>query len=459
MARFSSKNKTSLRVFKPKKKTLKQGEFSFDIEALSEDGRGIARPEGKTTFVRGALPGERVKATYTAQHKNYDEANLIAVESESSSRVNPECEHYAACGGCTLQHLNYPQQIEFKESRLKAMFASLDADIHWESPLVASAFGYRHRLRLAVSANKQGVRLGFRRHNSHDIVDIQDCVVAQPVLGKKLSALRSEIASLHQRSVLSEVRLLEDSNGDVGLQLMVKKALNDDDYNRLENWVGTLDLAGVSVVQVLKKFEPPVLLWFSGSRDFIYKIQTQAGNLSLRFAIDDFTQVNPAINQQMVSRSLEWLELDAKDTVADFFCGVGNFSLPLAQASADVIGYESVDAMVKKARVNAADNSLGNVSFEVCNLFDERAVKRILKGESINKALLDPPRAGAQALSEGLVGSEMDMLLYVSCNPQSLLRDAQILVAAGYQIDKACLIDMFPQTTHIETMMLFRKRA
>ena len=456
MAKFSKKSST-LRVFKPQKKLLKQGVFHFIIDNLSEDGRGIARPEGKATFVRGALPGEQVKGRYIAHHRQFDEAEVVEVVDAGEQRIDAICKHYQHCGGCTLQHLEYSAQVSFKQQRLQSLFQLLSdrqrEPINWDDNIIAQPFHYRHRLRLAVNANKNKLQMGFRRFNSHDIIDIDYCPVSQAALNQLLEPLKGCIASLKSRSFIEEIRLLEDGEGKLSVQLLVKKTLLDQDYQQLEQFKTTVNLHYIAVSSAKSMTSMPY--WCSGEPLNTYFLESL--DCTIGFAIEDFTQINPAVNQLMIATALDWLMLGNNDVVADFFCGVGNFSVPLAMSGLPVLAYELVDAMVEKGRDNATRNQLKNLTFKRKDLFQQQQNSKLNKNEKITKALLDPPRAGAKALVEQLAQSELTKLLYISCNPKTLLRDAEILQKSGFQISKAAMVDMFPQTTHIETMMLFEK--
>ena len=460
MVKFSNKKPPGLRVFKPQPKKIKTGEFDFTIEKLSEDGRGVARPAGKATFVCGALPGEQVKGRYLAHHRQYDEAELVTVVSASEQRAKPSCEHYQDCGGCTLQHLDYLAQVGFKQQRLQALFHTLSErqpePIRWANDITASPLHYRHRLRLAVKANKHAVKIGFRRFNSHEIIDINDCSVAQPALNQLLKGLKSCLIALKTRSAIEEIRLLEDGEGKLAVQLLVKSALIDEDYQRLKDFKRRENLRYFAVSAAKPVATKP--FWFDG--EALNSFQLAQPECTIGFEIEDFTQINPEINQMMISTALQWLALTKEDMVADFFCGVGNFSVPLAASGAAVVAYEVVDAMVEKGRDNALRNQLSNLTFKRQDLFQSLPKKIFSHNQhKITKALLDPPRAGAKALVEQLANEQLTKLLYISCNPQTLLRDAEILQQGGFNISQAAMIDMFPQTTHIETIMLFEKNS
>lgn len=460
MAKFSKKKPPALRVFKPQQKKIKDGNFEFTIDNLSEDGRGIARPLGKATFVRGALPGEHVTGRYLAHHRQFDDAELVEVIHSADERVQPACEHYQDCGGCTLQHLGYSAQLSFKQQRLMTLFRPLSDSqaepIVWCDNIIAEPLNYRHRLRLAVKANKHSVKIGFRRFNSHDIVDINHCSVAQPALNRLLNSLKRCVTELKSRSSVEEIRLMEDGEGKLSLQLLVKSVLLDEDYQQLSELKASDNLHYIAVSPIKSQGSSPY--WQDGEPLSSYQIDQP--QCTVGFEIEDFTQVNPAINQLMVSTALHWLALNKDDVVADLFCGVGNFSVPLAMSGVPVVAYELVDAMVAKGRENATRNQLNNLSFKRKDLFlEQKKSSFFYKKQPVTKALLDPPRAGAKALVEQLADSSVSTLLYVSCNPQTLVRDATILQQGGFKLSKATMIDMFPQTTHIETMMLFEKKT
>lgn len=446
MAKFKSTNK-ALRTFKPKPRLVPQGLFEMHIDKLAGDGRGVSRVKGKTVFVQEGLPGERVMARYTAIHKQYDEAIVHAVIEASGDRVEPRCEYAQYCGGCNLQHMAYDAQIEHKQQQLKQLFAPMVTDNKvFQPPITAAMFAYRHRARLAVIADKKGCKLGFRQDKSHRVVDINHCEVIYRSLSDQLPAFKQLLLSLKARSSVVELSIAEDNDGKQGLLLSCKQPLPDCDIDQLAAYAQKMQISielhytqrGVNDGELQVAHQP--LHYPLGS-----------ASIKLPFSMQDFTQVNPAINQQLIDTASQWLALKENDKLADYFCGIGNFSLPLAAQVANVTGYELVPAMVEKARFNVAANGIGNAQFKAKNLM----TASFAGSELANKVILDPPRAGADKLCEYLASSNVERILYVSCNPETLFRDAQHLVAGNFILQKLALADMFPHTRHSEVVALF----
>lgn len=450
MARFKTSSKP-LRTFKPAPRKVPAGNQLLDIESLASDGRGISRAKGKPVLVVGALAGEQVKARYTAVHKRYDEAELVKVVTASPLRVVPCCQYAGSCGGCNYQQLDYSAQLDHKQQQLQQQFASLLATGSEPlAPLSSQPLHYRHRARLAVKADKQGCKVGFRQAQSHQLVDIDHCQIIYQSLSDSLPSIKTLLASLARRSVVTEVSLCEDSDGKQGLMLACKKALHTNDYPLLESYAAEQNLR-IEVHWTEGRDDPVTHHWQTGLTQLHYRLA--GATISLPFTLTDFTQVNPLINQQLIDCARDWLQLSLDDTLADYFCGLGNFSLSMAAQLESVYGYELSASMVAKASAAAADNGISNSFFRVSNLMAaDAAINR-----SANKVLLDPPRAGAEVLCRQLALATAERIVYISCNTDTLLRDAEILTKQHYQLEKICLADMFPQTRHSEAIALFSR--
>ena len=458
MATFRSKNNRSgLRTFKPAPKKIPTGKYTVRVESLADDGRGIAtnaelndklyKGKQKRIFIAGGLPGELISIRYIASHKDYDQAQLIKVLEPSDHRSLPPCEYYQQCGGCSFQHLDYQQQLIHKRQRLLNQFQPLMlSDTTEEAVLSANDLAYRHRARLAVSASRDDIKIGFRQKDSHNVVDVDRCLVVYAAINDKLPLIKTMIASLKSRSVITELAITEDSDGQQGILISYKKTISPVDVDTMIAFA-----AEQHIILCLQgpKDHSSVQLWPAETATFNYSLA--AYQLSLPHSITDFTQVNPAINQQLIATAIKWLQIDATDNIADFFCGIGNFSLPMAQLAASVTGYELIPAMVDKGTASSTQNAINNVQFLCRDLMAEKAN---LVG-SYNKVLLDPPRSGALALCQQLYGLGVQSVVYISCNPATLLRDAKVLVDAGYRLEKLTLADMFPHTQHSEAMALF----
>lgn len=438
-----------------KTRILSAAPVAARIESLSHDGRGVARVDGKVVFVDGGLPGEEVVFTYTAMRRDYGEARLERIVSPSPDRVEPVCPAYSICGGCRLQHLRLDRQIAIKQDTLLEQFRRI-GKVEPEALLPAlrgAPFGYRRKARLGVKyvAKKGKVLVGFREKSSNLLADIGLCSVLHPSVGERIGELASLIGEL---GIKDRIPQIEVAVGDQGAAL-VFRALSDpspDDVDRLRNFGARHDFAiylqrqGPDSVRLLFP-DQPVELSYS----------LPGHQLRLAFAPNEFTQVNPEINRLMVDRVIGLLQLSAEQAVLDLFCGLGNFTLPIAQRVQQVIGVEGESGLVLRARANAAANRIGNAEFHVADLFRPRhGVSAI--DRPFDRVLLDPPRSGAQEILPFAARWRAARIVYVSCNAATLARDAGILVAEhGYRISRAGVMDMFPQTAHMESIAVFEK--
>ncbi len=438
------------------KKRLPTEPVKATIESLSHDGRGVTHLDGKALFVHGGLPGEEVLFTYTDKRKKYDEGVVNEVINSSPDRTEPGCKHFDICGGCSMQHLKPDAQIRLKQQSL------LDALTHIGKvapneilpPLVAgSCWGYRRKARLGAKyvAKKGRVLVGFRERGSSFLADIQSCEVLHSKVGHNLMALSGLIASL---SIRDKVPQIEVSIGDDACVLVfrVLEPPTPEDSRLMERF-GTeyemeiyLQEAGPDSVHPLK--EKPANLHYT-LPDF---------DIDIHFLPNDFTQVNSELNRQMVARALELLDPQKQDRVLDLFCGIGNFTLPLATRSLSVVGVEGERALVERARENASANGIDNIRYYTANLYDSLQHEPWLT-ERFDKALLDPPRSGAQEVLEQLPKLGIKRIVYVSCYPGTLARDAGELVNRhGYKLLAVGVMDMFPHTAHVESIALFEAK-
>jgi 23S rRNA (uracil1939-C5)-methyltransferase len=417
------------------------------IERLANDGRGIAFVEGRTWFVAGALAGEQVEARVLSARSQVVEARTERVLSASPLRRSQPCVHAQTCGGCTLQHLPHDEQLALKQRTLAEQLlrvAGLAPD-EWATPLVGPEFGYRRRARIAVRWDPKArqLQVGFRAAASQDIVAISDCLVLVPPLQTILRALPQLLRSLSKPQALGHVELFSGSAD--ALLLRHTAVLPDEDVARLQAFCtehnAQLWLHGVDDPQ-------PYLAGQS------LGFQLASWNLQLAYRPGDFVQVNAPVNEAMIAQALEWLAPQADERVLDLFCGLGNFALPLAQRVREVVAVEGVAAMVERARLNASANGLANLQFYQTDLA-EPVAKAAWGTEDFAAVLLDPPREGAWQAVQQMAASGAKRVLYVSCNPATLARDAAELVRQGYRLKRAGILDMFPQTAHVEAMALF----
>lgn len=425
------------------------------IDSLSHDGRGVAHLDGKAIFIHGALPGEEVMFTYTRKQRRYDEGVVSKVLKASEDRVEPKCEYFGLCGGCSLQHFSPSAQIAAKQTSLMDAFERI-GKVKPETilpPLLnESVWGYRRKARLgAKNVIKKGkVLVGFRERGSGFVADIDRCHVLHPKVGELLTPLADLIASL---TIKDKIPQIEVAMGDDSCVLI---------FRILE------PLAQQDQLQLVQFGEQQNIDIYTqdGGLDTVRPLSGQAAKLSyaipaydvtIQFQPNDFTQVNSELNQLMVERALGMMDLAPDDKVLDLFCGLGNFTLPIARQVKEVVGVEGDSGLVSRARENAERNGISNTRYYTANLYESLEKEPWLL-ETFTKALLDPPRSGAQEVLEHLPKLGIERIIYVSCYPGTLARDAGELVNQhGYKLISAGVMDMFPHTAHVESIALFQK--
>ncbi|MEO8314987.1 MAG: 23S rRNA (uracil(1939)-C(5))-methyltransferase RlmD [Pseudomonadota bacterium] len=422
------------------------------VEALNHDGWGVVRA-GKTVFVAGALPGETVEYLVRRSERRHDEAQLLRVIEPSADRVEPRCAHFGTCGGCSLQHLASASQLAIKDEMLRETLKRIGKiePANWLPPLSGEPWGYRRRARLGARfAHSKGRSLvGFREKMSSFVADITRCEVLVPQVGTLISALSQLVTEL---SIPARIPQIEVAAGDgtTVLVLRVLSPLNESDRRRLRDFE-----TEHAVRWLLQAGRPDQLETLHGEAP-VLSYELPAYGLKMAFEPADFIQVNGDMNRRLIDRVLELLELDDQSEVLDLFCGLGNFTLPLATRARRVVGIEGDAGLITRARANAAANGLANAAFHVGNLAGEDAVQRCLalaQGGSYSHVLIDPPRTGAMDLLAALAALKPKRLVYVSCHPGSLARDLGILVAEhGFSLQAAGIVDMFPHTSHVESI-------
>ncbi|MCU1728977.1 23S rRNA (uracil(1939)-C(5))-methyltransferase RlmD [Pseudomonas sp. 7P_10.2_Bac1] len=419
----------------------------LSIERLANDGRGIAFIEGRTWFVSGALAGEEVEARVLGAHGKVVEARTERVFTASASRRVAPCKLAGKCGGCSVQHLPHDEQLALKQRMLAEQLtrvAGVEPD-EWAPPLTGPEFGYRRRARIAVRWDARAKRLdvGFRAAGSQDIVAIDHCLVLVQALQPIMSGLPAMLRQLSNPKALGHVELFSGSANAVLLRHMAPLSAAD--------------------LQVLQGFcaTHQAQLWLQGdgepqpvdlTQTLGYRLQQW--DLELAYRPGDFVQVNAGVNEAMVAQALDWLAPQADERVLDLFCGLGNFALPLARQVREVVAVEGVTTMVERAAQNAVSNKLHNAAFFQADL-SQPLVDADWAGQGFAAVLLDPPRDGAYELVRKLSGLGAKRLVYVSCNPATLARDTVELMKQGYRLKRAGILDMFPQTAHVEAMALF----
>lgn len=428
-----------------------------EIEKFSHDGRGIARIDGKTTFIQGALPGEQVSFQYLSKKKDFDEGKVVSILSPSSSRAEPRCSHYSLCGGCSLQHLDEQTQILEKQALLLDL---LQRTGHCQpesilAPLKSDSWNYRNKARLSARyvIKKQAALVGFReKNNPRYITEISECPILNKRVDAQIGSLRTLIESFDDPSIIAQV---EVAAGDEDVALIFRNlnplSLTDEqilrEYGKKTNFRLFLQPGGANSV---------TLFYPDNATEFLtYALPKE--NISFQFHPTDFTQVNAGLNQLMVALALELMDLKADDVVLDLFCGLGNFSLPLAKHCAKVIGVEGSNTMVARATMNAQANAISNAEFFCADLEQPEALAAITN-QQFTKLLIDPPRCGAFEIVKKIESLNPQRIVYVSCNPATLARDADILVnQKKYSLKAAGVMDMFPHTAHVESIALFER--
>ena len=438
-----------------RRRKVKAKTYELDIETLSHEGRGISHFDNKIIFTRGALPGEKVIANRSLSRAKFEEADVVEILTSSPDRIEPKCAVYGICGGCSFQHLSSENQINAKQTWLRSAFMG-QAKVEpkeWLDPLQVISWGYRRKARLGVRYvhKKEKVLVGFRERKSSFITVMERCEVLHPSLGDNLTVLGECIGKLSVKSQIPQIEVAIAQH-DTILILRHLEPLTNEDEEVLRNYAERLSITwytqsgGMNTVKPLDKV---VNLSYSLPE---YKIE-------MAFLPTDFTQVNFELNQKMLSLALSLLELCNEDKVIDLFCGLGNFTLPIARYAKSVVGVEGDSGLIERAKDNAQRNGIENALFYKADLFEEVEGYEWFRGQTYNKALIDPARTGAIEIVKLLPKLGVERLVYVSCNPATLARDTAKLLELGYQLEKAGVMDMFPQTAHVESIALFVKRS
>jgi 23S rRNA (uracil1939-C5)-methyltransferase len=431
--------------------------MSAQIEKFSHDGRGIARINGKTTFIEGALPGEVVTFQYLRKKSDFDEGRLCEVIEPSLSRAEPLCAHYTLCGGCSLQHLRGETQIHAKQTLLLELLARTGHCQPAEvlEPLTSALWHYRNKARLSVRyvEKKQATLVGFReKNNPRYITEINHCVVLNARVDAEIGRLRGLIDTLDDPHCIAQIEVAAGDE-DVALIFRNVASLSTSDEEKIRQFAREAHFR----IYLQPSGPDSVFLFYPENAENFLSYHLPVQKIHFQFHPTDFTQVNAALNQRMVTQALNLLDLGPNDRVLDLFCGLGNFSLPIARSVAHVIGIEGSQTMVERAKMNAENNNLTNTEFFCANLDDEQVLIPFI-AKNMNKLLLDPPRTGALAIVKQIDKLNLKRIVYISCNPATLARDADILVNQhGYHMLAAGVMDMFPHTSHVESMALFVK--
>lgn len=450
-----------------RKQRLPTEPVTVDIESLSHEGRGVTRIDGKVAFVDGALAGEQVEAQYIRRRSQLDELKTLHVLNAAAERVTPPCVYAGQCGGCSLQHLDSDAQLEFKQSVLLEHINQATGLESGEFALLpqlkSQTRHYRRKARLAVRVvqKKGGVLVGFREKYSSFITDMQDCQVLVSEVAELISPLRGLLNELQARHAIPQIEVAVGERGpaaeplkQVALVFRHLQPLPESDSGRL---------AEFCMEHEIHCYLQP------GGTDTVHRIYPESTgtaerlhyylpdqDLALAFHPMDFTQVNGEVNREIVGRAVELLCVQPDENVLDLFCGLGNFTLPLARKAASVVGVEGSEEMVRRGSENAANNGLENTSFAAADL--SKSIKdHGWAQSSYDKILLDPPRSGALEIINEIAALGASRIVYISCNPITLARDAAVLRENGYELKSAGVMDMFPHTTHVESMAVFER--
>jgi 23S rRNA (uracil1939-C5)-methyltransferase len=426
------------------------------ITSVTHDGRGIAAADGKKAFVAGALEGETVTYVRRKFRRNYDEAELLEVHEASPDRIEAKCEAFGRCGGCSLQHVSPEHQRAIKSQTLRDNLERIGRvePETWLEPMTGPVWRYRRRARLAVKDvhGKGRTLVGFRERHAPFITDMRRCEVLVPPLDSMISVLSDMIGQLSIRARLPQVEVAVAENG-VALVFRVLDPPSDADRELLRRFGMDHDLRIYLQTGGLDSVE----LMYPESADEALYYTLPEFDIRVEFEPIDFVQVNSEINQRMVRFAIEQLGAGPSDSVIDLFCGIGNFSLPLARQAGTVLGVEGEATLVKRAAANARRNGLENVSFRVADLSKIDGTESWVR-DGCSRLLLDPARSGAAEVVTRMHLFRPERIVYVSCHPGTLARDAGTLIhEQGYRLESAGIIDMFPHTAHVESIAVFMK--
>lgn len=431
-------------------KPVVRREIEMQVNDLSSEGFGRGQINAREIRLRNALPGEHVQGLVRKRKRRIDHGDALTIIESSPDRVPPICGVAHRCGGCTFQHVSARYELSWKEGQLrKALERSGVAAQRWQAPVAGPQHGYRHKARLGVRQVGEQTYLGFREAFSGRVVDMRTCTILAPRLARLISPLRDRLGEL---SIAGRIPQIEVAAGDATLAMVVRNldVLADRDHDVLRAFA-----SDQRIEVFLQPAGPDSVVWLTGRGEALGYSNPDFG---LQFAFEplDFVQVNPAMNRQLVRKAV--LELGDSTQVLDLFCGLGNFSLALARVGKSVIGLEGSETAVVRARLNAQRNGLqGRTVFEAVDLYGA-PLQASLNSQLSDAILLDPPRLGAGPQLRTWLHAGVKTVVYVSCNPESFAKDAIVLGEAGLSLDEAGIYDMFPQTTHIETVGVFRRR-
>lgn len=442
---------------------------TITVDKLDLNGCGVGQYKKKPIFVVGSLPREVVEVRITEQKNKYILAKLLKVNKPSEQRTVPKCQHFSLCGGCDLQHLDYSEQLSFKQKKVKELLSRSGVSLElidklpWQNSIKSSEWHYRRKARVGVQFDKNGQAIiGFRQKATNQLVAIKSCPVLVEPANNVFPILKTLLAKLTVKKAIGHIEVIsaDDLDNKTSTLILVVRQIRPINAQDSQLWQEYADKNAWTV----KFMESKVYEGNSDDKSGNISQKLSHGDLSyqlndgigIHFSTSDFIQINQSVNIAMIEQALAWLTLDPKDHVLDLFCGLGNFSLPIAKKVAKVVGVEGVQTMVDKACNNAQINEIDNCQFYQADLSSQWLSTDWAKN-NFTKVLLDPARAGAEQAVEQVAQLNIPTILYVSCEPTTLARDSKILLEKGYKIVKIGLVDMFSQTKHVETMVLFQQ--
>ena len=437
---------------------MKQQDNPINITNLNHDGRGIAKLDGKTQFILNALPNETVKYAQLRKHKRFDEGIANEIINASPDRIEPKCKHFGMCGGCQLQHMDTQAQLLYKQAVVLEQMKHI-GKIEPEqilAPINGDIYGYRNKARLGAKyvEKKQKMLVGFRELNGRFIADLSSCPILTPAVGERLTNIADLINSLSCHNQIPQIEIAAAEDNQCVLIFRNLATLNEDDNSKLKLFGEQFNF---TICLQPSNYESIYQVYPEGKTipELYYTIPEH--QIKITFHPADFTQVNQSTNLQMIDKAIELLQLKKSDKVLDLFCGLGNFTLPIARYVKQITGIEGDLKMVQKSGVNATVNNIDNIDFYAQNLF-EPEINAPWFNQTYDKLLLDPPRAGAEQICKNINQFAAERIVYISCNSATLARDAGFIVQHGYKLAKLGIINMFPQTAHVETIALFLKQ-
>ena len=451
--------------FKPQKKTVAKGKQQLTIDTLNHEGVGITRVNNKVGFVEGALPREVVLASPTQTKAKFERFSVSKVIKPSEFRVKPFCTHYNTCGGCQLQHLAPEQQLVEKQKAVNSLFEKFlgdaNTDLNWQSAIDSQPLTYRRTARIAVfyDKNKKEYLFGYRQKGSKKIININNCQVLESCFSNIFEVFHPLLNRLKTGQSITHLELYRTQDQALIIIRHIR-ALSENDINLLSSEADKngwkIVLEGETGQYEFSDKHASTQAVINNKNIYLLHYYINEFNLKFNFSFDNFIQVNHKVNGLMLKQAIDWLNLKSDEKILDLFCGIGNFSLPMAQRASSVVGIEGVASSVEMAKFNAKNNQIENARF-FCQDLNESMAKAKWFNEEYDVLVLDPSRAGAFDILSQLKLKRFARILYVSCDPVTLARDSKLIIDAGFKISKTGLMNMFPHTGHVETMALFTK--